>query len=176
MGSSRDTKKSGIRFSQTKQAQGVSDGIDDSPTPCRSDSDAPLPKATFELRRQSAPDTFSLAEVLPPLPASMSYAPVQSTESDAYEQIDLASQENLASFALSLRPGKLSPADLQAMRLLNVAQASRDGKLKEVNDALTGLEKLVVPKETKTVTNNTVILAAMERVNRRKGLLEEQDG
>lgn len=113
-------------------------------------------------------------EVLPALPDSMTYAPVTVESESASPPIELTSLESLASFALSRSPGKLSRADLEAMRLLIVAQASKAGKLKEVNDALTGLEKLVEPKQAvKTVTNNTVILGALDRVRRRQGLVEE---
>lgn len=104
----------------------------------------------------------------------MTYAPVTVESESASPPIELTSLESLASFALSRSPGKLSRADLEAMRLLIVAQASKAGKLKEVNDALTGLEKLVEPKQAvKTVTNNTVILGALDRVRRRQGLVEE---
>jgi hypothetical protein len=173
MGWSKGTKRSDTPSCQSRPADEACGDTDDSQMLALSDYPEASPRGISEVQRRSVPDSFSLAEVLPPLPSSMSYAPAQSPESDASELIDLASQDSLASFALSRQPGKLSQADLQAMRLLNVAQASKDGKLKEVNDALTGLEKLVTPKVTNTVTNNVVILKAMERVNRRKGLLEE---
>lgn len=132
------------------------------------------PSLAEKLSKQTVSEEFLPTEVLPALPTSMSYVPV-TKEEPARAPIVLKSVEDLASFALSLSPGKLSRADLEAMRLLLVAQASAGGNLKEVNAALGGLEKLIEPKQAKqtTVTNNTVILGALDRVRKRQGLIEE---
>ena len=141
----------------------------------------PAPQATVDLRTSSPTteaskptpaDHYDLAEVLPALPNSMSYAPVSTLGTDASSDIDLTGRE-LASFALSLSPGKLSQTDLKAAGILLMAQAAGAGQLKEANSALTTLTKLVAPPAAgKTVTNNTVIIGALERIRQRQGVLE----
>lgn len=102
----------------------------------------------------------------------MSYAPVSEAGTDASPDIDLTAKD-LASYALSLSPGKLSQTDLKAAGILLMAQAAKGGNLREANVALTTLTKLAAPPAAaKTVTNNTVIIGALERIRRRQGVLE----
>lgn len=172
MRSSDGGKKSATPTPPTSTTKKSQDGTHSLTAPLQGQDDSTPSAPTTQPYRPTPVEQYDLAEVLPALPTSMSYVPVSAASADASPDIDLTSQE-LASFALTLSPGKLSQTDLKAAGILLMAQAARGGNLREANSALTTLTKLATPPPAaKTVTNNTVIIGALERIRARQGVLE----